>query len=358
MKTNPIHDESGVALVLTVFVISLATILVVEFANTAHFDQRISRHYSESVQGDYILKSGLNFARILLELPKIDPSVNADWLNEPWNAVASSPALPIEGFVGEPRLGIYDEDGKIDINGINGLSAGGNPTGANAGTPGATGAGLPADRGLFWKNALKEIFELNGFVRESYKENEFRTRGHIALDADVQVAAIQDWIDRDTDAYSFPGFTGSGIESSSNQKMFYNRTLRSLSELLLVPGFTRERLERVARFIRVSPRGSGTPRVNVNTAPPEVLQALGLDSAEVSDIVEKRLQFAYTPELVNVLVQGNDQLANRLKTTSNEFSVLAKVEMPASTRWLRAFVAVGGRSTGRRRSTIVRRELY
>jgi len=125
-------DESGVALVLTVFVISLATILVVEFANTAHFDQRISRHYSESVQGDYILKSGLSFARILLELPKIDESANADWLGEPWHAIASSPGLPISGFVGEPRMAIYDEDGKIDVNGIQGFGGNRNPTGANA----------------------------------------------------------------------------------------------------------------------------------------------------------------------------------------------------------------------------------
>jgi len=357
LRESLASDESGVALVLTVFVISLATILVVEFANTAHFDQRISRHYSESVQGDYILKSGLTFARILLELPKLDPSNNADWLGEPWHAIASSPSLPVTGFVGEPRLAIYDEDGKIDINGIRGLG-GGNPAGGNPGASNAPGTAATNDRGLFWKNVLKEIFEKNGFVRQSYKEAEFRTRGHTALDADVQVAAIQDWIDRDTDAYSVAGFTGSGIESSSNQEFFYNRQLRSLSELLLVPGFTRERLERVAKFIRVSPRGGGAPRVNINTAPAEVLSALGLDSAEVSEIVQKRLEFAYTPDLLNILVQGNDQLANRLKTTSNEFSIVARVEMPASTRWLRAFVAVGGRSTGRRRSTVMRRELY
>ena len=352
------NNEQGIALLMTVFAIALATILVVEFAGTAQFDQRISRRYTESVQGDYILKSGLTFAQTLLEQPKLD-GIREDWLGEPWNLIASAPSLPISGFVGDPRISIFDEDGKIDINSATsraGNPAGRNPLGGNTNTSNNQN-NQTSDPSLFWKNSLRELFLKHGFQREQYDSEEFRTRGDVGLSASDTVAAIQDWADGDRDAYSTAAFEGTGFESNSNKKWFYNRPFKTLSELLLVPGVTLERMARIAPFVKVSGRPGRGTQINVNTAPYDVLVSTGLPDAQAIELVQERTNLPITGEILSTLIAGDAQLQSRLKVTSNEFSVLAKVDMPATTRWLRAFITVSG-GVSRRRSAVIRYELY
>ncbi len=340
---------------MTVFVVSLATILVLGLADSSRYDLRASRNFAENIQADYILKSSLNLARALIEAPKLE-GINEDWLGEPWALIASAPSLPISGVIGESRLTIVDEDGKLNLNAIaeQNSQISGNPFPGSTGQPGQGQTGSTQSiEANYWKNALREIFVQTGFEREQYDEEKHRTVGNTALDPSTQVAVLHDWIDPNEISHTSASFDGEGIESVADKTWFFNRPIRNVSELLLVPGFTLERVARVAPFVRSSHRlSNSSAKINVNTAPLQTLIAIGFPEGQAAEIVSERTNLPITNEILNALTAGDTQLRQRTKVTSNEFSVYARVIMPNGTRWLRATVAAQG--TPQRRRTVVR----
>lgn len=350
MISSRVSSERGVALLLVVFIIALSTVIVFDLGVSSRLDQRITRSFSEGVQAEFILKSELNLARLLLEVPKLE-GIQEDWLNEPWALIGSAPALPISGFVGHPRLMIIDVAGKIDLNAIVSSSSGSIPTPTGPATNPAT------QQALFWMNSLRDLFGRQGFVREQYEANLFRTPGNVAYEAADQVAVLHDWIDSDKQSYSSASFDGDGFESQAPEGVFLNRPLLSMSELLAVPGMTPERVARVAKFTAVSSLPGGAQRqVNVNTAPIEVLIAIGFPEQQAIDIVQQRTNLPITQAILNTLVEGDAQLRQVTRVTSTEYQVLASVEMPSVTRWMEARVLVSGRTN--RRSRVRWRQFY
>ena len=339
------EGERGIALLLTVFVIALATILVMELVTMSKFDTRASRGFAEEVQSDYILRSGLNLGKLLLEIPK-RPEFPEDWLGEPWALIGSAPTLPISGFIGTPQLAIVDEDGKIDLNSILGSTSFGGFPGAEQQAQTAGTQLSPAD---YWKTALRELFTRSGFVRAQYPAEEFKTPGNQSFDPAEQVAVVHDFIDSDTAAHNSPSFSGVGIESSGNATLFYNRPLKTLAELLLVPGITADRWARLGPLVRVGlPSLASSRRINVNTAPLEVLTALGFPENQAAEIFQQRQNLPITNQILTTLVQGDPQLSKYTKVTSTEFSVFVRVQMPTMTRWMKAKLTVQGTGTRRR----------
>jgi len=343
-----LREERGFALLLVVFAIALATMLVLDFAGRIDSYQRSSRSFTEQVQGTLMLKSAANLAKLLIEAPKPDDTKDEDWLYEAWNNVASVPSIPLEGLSGELRLMIVDEDGKIDVNAIQGI--GGFPSFANPSAQAQTGGGQPLDNTTYWRNTLRDLFERAGFAKEQYTAGSFRTLGNLGYDAGDQVALIADWIDRDSDTFQVPGFNGAGIEGSADKAWFYNRPLRHLAELAAIPGMTLERVQRIAPFVKVSPSVGGLSNlVNINTAPLEVLLAMGFPPGQAEEIVQRRLSAPYTKQILSTLTAGDPNLANRLKVNSSEFSAYARIRMPSRTFWLRAVIgAQSGGPTGRK----------
>jgi type II secretory pathway component PulK len=337
-------DESGFALLLTVFVIALTTILVMDFAEDINNFQRSTRMYSEQIQGTLMLKSAVNLAKLLIEAPKPEDTKDQDWLYEAWNNIGAVPSIPLEGLVGELRLMIVDEDGKIDLNAVQGYGGafpGTTATSTGISLPGQSGSLPFLDNPSYWRNVLKELFTRAGFQRQQYGDDSYRTLGNVAFGPSEQVAAIADWIDRDSEAFHAANFDADGIESSSNKTWFYNRTFKNLSELADVPGMTLERLQRIAPFVRASQSLGGIANaVNINTAPAEVLLAMGVPEAQVQEIVQRRLSFPYTKEILATLTAGDQNLSNRLKVKSTEFSAIARVIMPTRTFWVKAIIGV------------------
>ena len=95
------------ALLVTVFFIALATILVTQMGAMVRLDQGQSRRFSDGIQAEFVLRSLLNVAKIILELPK-QQGVSEDWLGEPWALTAGADNFPIAGFVGATKLMIID----------------------------------------------------------------------------------------------------------------------------------------------------------------------------------------------------------------------------------------------------------
>ena len=105
---------------------------------------------------------------------------------------------------------------------------------------------------------------------------------------------------------------------------------------------TLERVGTIARFVRVSQAfpGIGARTVNVNTAPIEVLLAMGLPQALAEEIVTKRLAFPYAQDTLSAITALDPKLAGKLSVKSNEFMALARVNLSTRTLWVRAFFSV------------------
>lgn len=340
------NDEEGFALLLTVFIITVASILVVEFADTVRSFQRSSRNFSDQTRGIFMLKSAVNIGKMLIEAPKPPNLMGQDSLLDPWAMIGSAPSIPIDGFPGDLRLEIVDEDSKLDLNTLMPNIPSGLANQASIQSPnpnGTTGTVTtpPNDPSAFYQTAFRDLFYLLGFLRERYPPEEYRTLGNNGFEAPDQVAAIIDWMDKDTESFRGTGFEGQGIESGADKTWFFNRPLRSLGELALVPGMTLERVGMLARYVRVSqstPGGSRT--VNINTAPLEVLLAMGMSQNLAEEIVSKRLSFPYTQDSLGLITQVEPKLAGKLSIKSTEFMALARVSLSSRTLWARAFFSV------------------
>ena len=298
-----INNEQGLALLMTVFIVTLATILVLDFSGETLRYQRQCRMFQERVQADLMLKSAIGLAQGLIEFPKPPTSTDEDWLGDLWSVVASESSLPIPGFVGEPKLLIVDESSKINVNTIVAAPFPPTPGGINA----------------YWRDALSALLQSQGFGDENYEPEESRTLGNKGFNANNQVAAIYDWIDTDKLSLNDSSFDGQGIETQADKRWFFNRPLSSISELALIPGMTLERLARISRFVKASP--SSYSKINVNTAPLEVLQAIRFEPDQISDIIQQRLGKPIDQATLSLLVQvgGNPNLA-QIKTVEAKSS--------------------------------------
>ena len=345
-SASRINNERGVALLMTVVIIAIASILVMDLTFRARYDHRHARAFSEGLQGDYILKSGVSIGRLLLEIPKL-PGSNGDNLGEPWAVAAAFPNVIPTEIAADTRLSIVDEDGKIDLNALVSASGSSTPPPGSSPPPGAGGSTS------YWHDVVTALFQRMGFVRESFDATENRTLGNTGLDAATQVAVIHDWIDRDRDSYAGAG-QGDGFEAQAPKQWFFNRPLKSMSELLLIPGLTLERLARISPFVKTG--NGGFPRVNINTAPSEVLLALGVPESSVSEILAAQSK-GLDDQTLNAVTAGIPQLRSATKLNSNNFSIYVRAEMPNVTRWVKTYVTAQG-GAQQRKTQIVKQEFY
>jgi type II secretory pathway component PulK len=359
-----LKNESGVALLFAVFVLTIATIIVVELTATSSSESRSLRSFTEGIQADYILQSAVNFGQIIIELPKLEGQTE-DWLGDPWATIGLYPALPVEGLAGDVRVAIIDEDSKIDLNNILDRQ----PLAINEGeedndelekNPFSAGGGGQNSQTLFWQNSLLDLFTILGFQTEKFKSEERMTRGDIAYGPATQVAAIQDWLDLDTSSYKSPAFEGKGVESSLPKNFFYNRNLYSLAELPMIPGITIERARRIAPFLKATSSGTaiGGSRVNINTAPYEVLIALGFSNDRASEIIEERTGAPLNQAIVSKILEADPSVSQYVKVSSGEFSIIAQVKLPSVTKWLKATVKAQTGGAGIRKTDITSTEHY
>jgi general secretion pathway protein K len=93
----------------------------------------------------------------------------------------------------------------------------------------------------------------------------------VGLDATL-TDAVLDWMDADSDVTQPNGAEDSEYLRAKVPYRAANRPFTSTSELLMVKGFTAEAYQKLAPFVTALPQGTA---INVNTAPKEVLMALG-----------------------------------------------------------------------------------
>ncbi len=290
-------DESGIALIVTLFVVALVTILVLEFYHDAAVELSLAVNYGGEMQAYHLALSGVSFARAVLQ----QDDAKADGPGDFWydqlgpetpdvcyppqlllsltgDASSASPggeSLDTETPTSDATEGneqncvslrIFDEQSKLPINAI---MAPGN-------------AANPDDN---WHGIFEEFF----------------TSFEIDLDL---LDALVDWIDKDDSPRPGRGAENAYYEGLETPYEASNRPMQTVAELRLVRGFAYETLAKLFpdrepeamvdadlgsnAYFTVYGQGEKA-KVNLNTANAEVLQALlaGLGADSTADVVEQ-----------------------------------------------------------------------
>ena len=297
MKTFP-SQQRGVALLTTLLVVAMATIIAVNITDRQQYDIRRMENVLFSIQAQNYALGGESWAKSLLARDLKDDNKNGgtDNLFEDW-----AQPLPVTFIEGGTIAGrINDLQGRFNLNNL-----------------------YIANR-----DDLNEVNQQQEYVI-MFK----RLLGILDIQEPI-TPAIVDWVDADTDV-TFPG--GAEDEAYLSRELSYraaNRRMSSISELLLVEGVTYEIYEKLRPFISVMPEKT---TINVNTAEAEIIAALSsqLNPAEGATIVEDRTEafkdiddfFDATSGLATDQNQYQLEVTPLISVTSQYFQINASVQI-------------------------------
>jgi general secretion pathway protein K len=234
--------------------IALLFPVVLAFSSKVQLNLIQAENFRNSVQSLRIARSGVQGAIGILKMD----DAQYDSSNDSWNASFPSLALGEGAVQGALSVTVTDEDGKIPINLLL-KEYGENSNQSDEAATSKTQASSKTDE------------TVNDPVD---RELEARLRAlitNLGGDPDI-INALIDWLDTDDDVTTSGGaedgyYRDRGVHCK-------NGPLDSLDELLLIKGFDRDMVvERKLRdYLTVAPRSD--TKINVNTAPLEVLQAV------------------------------------------------------------------------------------
>jgi general secretion pathway protein K len=217
------RGEDGIALLIVLLTITLLTIIVVEFTQSAEVETHFAISSRNALQAFYLARSGVNVGEALLAA---DVKLNKSDSDED---IWAGPLPPLPVGDGTVALRVQDEGRRLNLNGL---------------------SGNRADR----RQIFTRLFEL------------------LSVDKRV-LSAIIDWIDDDLDPQSDPPGAEQPYYLGLTPPVFVrNAPMLTMRELLQVRGMTPTLFARLEEFVTVLPKD--TFKVNVNTAPAEVLYAL------------------------------------------------------------------------------------
>jgi general secretion pathway protein K len=133
---------------------------------------------------------------------------------------------------------------------------------------------------------LNNLIDANGRVSASDLQRFRQLLVVLGLDSGL-TDAVLDWVDADSDVTQPNGAEDSEYLRAEVPYRAANRPLTSASELLMVKGFTADVYQKLAPYVVALPQRSA---INVNTAPKEVLMALGngITDSDADAVIEAR----------------------------------------------------------------------
>ncbi len=314
--------QRGVALILVTFLVALATICVSALAYSTHLAARRSNMVERGFQAEYLLKSAVNLARVLIRFDKTPQDSEKDL----WGIFKDGMAIPPELLaVDEPNikieLEIRPEEGKIPLRALV-------PT--NTADP-------------RWRDVLLRLFENLGFRDDESQDQTGPFKGRVFTPEEM-VANLIDYMDPDKVPYNEGNFTG--IEGADTEDIFLNnpKELSRFGQLAAIPGFTTARLAKLQLFLTTY---ITLYSVNINVAPKAILMALDpdIDEAMAERIIETRKgeegpleDNADLINLVGLSTRSADNLKNLARYYSNWYQVIAKVSFGTSAFFARAYL--------------------
>ena len=225
-------DERGIALLLTLLVLTLLVALILEFDAEARREYRDAAAFRDNFKATVLARASVQAARGVLQQDFLKKQKTGQAFDAPTDLWA----FPITNYaIGDGLLNaqIEDERGKLNLNNL-------------AANEEAIARKPKVDR-------VKRLFEL------------------VQVNPDL-VDAIVDWVDPDEKPEP------AGAESLYYQSLrpsyrAANAPLQTLLELRLIKGMTPDIIAKLSKVVTVYPQ-EDTSKVNVNTANPLVLQAL------------------------------------------------------------------------------------
>jgi general secretion pathway protein K len=226
----------GIALLATMLAIALMTLLVIDFTNSVALGYRSAANQADELRAYYLARSGIEVGLAVLERNAIanpiqsgggvQSSTSHDSLDQIW--AAPTPPIPVDG--GFVSVAIVDEDRKIGINQMYNLRQ-------------------------------RQLDTLWGPIVE-------RLLANIGVSPDL-LPVLQDWLDPDSVE------TSGGAESDYYLRLApayepRNSQIPTIYDLRMLKGVDDAAFFKLMRFFTAMPIN----KINVNTAPPEVLAAL------------------------------------------------------------------------------------
>ncbi len=267
------QHERGVALVMVLLIVAMATTIAAFMAQQQGFWQREMENGRDRAQARRIAEAGIDWARAVLA---DDAAVTQyDHAREMW--AMKLPAIPVEG--GEVQGAIIDQQGLFNLNNL---------------VRNGTGSAIDLARFQRLLAALGLPQEIGG--------------------------ALVDWLDANSETSA----NGAEDEYYLNLAKPYrcaNRLLSDIGELVRVKGFDAGIIKRLGPFVSVLPE-SGTA-LNVNFAPPEVMMAMlpGLTLQDARQIATqiKTTPFRNTTEFLQRLPKSVAQDSNMNLSVSSQY---------------------------------------
>jgi len=273
--------QRGVAVVTAMLVVAIGTIIAVNLMWDATLDQRRTLAALASDQGLLYLQSAEAWAGDILRQDLVD-SPDADHLGEEW-AIELAP-LPVEGGTIAGRL--EDLQGRFNLNNLIGTNGREDPI------------------------AVAQFERLLALV---------------GLDP-VLAGAVVDWIDADVELRFPDGGEDAAYADTDPQYRTANVLLTSPSELMAINGFDRSAYRALAPYVTALPPGTS---LNVNTAPPLVLQSLSdtMDAALVEQLVEERADIGFDDVDASFRGLVEPEMLQRIDAVTSYFLLTATVQL-------------------------------
>lgn len=267
------HTQRGVALVMVLLIVAMATTLAVFMAQQQSFWQREMENGRDRAQARRIAEAGIDWARAILA----DDAATSqfDHGKEMW--AMKLPAIPVDG--GEVQGTIIDQQGLFNLNNL-------------------------------VRNGALSAPDLARFQR---------LLAALGLPQELG-STLVDWLDANSETSA----NGAEDEYYLNLAKPYrcaNRPLSDIGELAWVRGFDASSIKRLQPFVSVLPE-SGTA-VNVNFAPPEVLVSV-LPGLTLQDARQMTLQIRSSPfktmaEFLQRLPKSVSQESSMILSVSSQY---------------------------------------
>jgi general secretion pathway protein K len=281
--------QRGVALITAMLIVAIVATLATTIALGQQVWLRQTQNLADLIQAERLRQGALEGAALLLAFDAKNPQTkDTDHLEEEW-AKQLKPAAIENGVA---VMTIHDAQARFNLNNL--IPRGqGQSSGSGQGTQ---PAGNP------YRSIYQRLLEQSG------------------LSPDL-VSTLIDWLD-DNPTTEPNGGAEDLDYLNANAKTPYragnNNELKSVNELLLIKGYTREVVEELRRYVIALPASAGATPINVNTAEPVVLAALtGLSLPQAQQIADARKSAPFKDQAAfkqHPLLVNNQQLASAAAT--------------------------------------------
>ena len=296
-----LRNSRGMALILTILIISLIVALTLQFNTSMRSDLHAAANLRDGIKLGYIAKSGFNY--VLAVLLEDRSEGNVDSLHEAWadpKAISENSAAQFDE--GRFEVKVSDHSGRIQIN------------------------KLVKEDGKDYNDDQK------GLLTRFLQSREF---GLEEEEVQIIISAIKDWIDADENPEGLYGAENAYYQGLKKPYACKNGPIEFLEDLLLVKGIPKKLFygteETPGIALYLSPHGDDG-KININTADRLVLRALSDETKEDPEMVDNMIKYRNDEDNNLKEINWDDRVGMRgvnynpglLTTTSTYFEITSR----------------------------------